>query len=299
MRNENDGCGYYRSKLNGLSWRARTRGWRTLFAALGGIFALTLIVNGSNAAPQGSAHFSHQPWDALLKQCVESIDGGDSTAADYQCFQSNHEQLKDYTTSLSSVSDEHFASWDKKAQLAFLINAYNAWTVELILSAWPELESIRDLGSLFRSPWKKEFIPLFDGVLSLDDIEHGMIREPGVYDDPRIHFAVNCASVGCPALRAEAYTGERLDAQLEEQTRAFLGDSSRNRLRDGRLEVSSIFKWYGDDFAKGWRGADSLGAFLARYASAMQLDTATTKALQQQRLKIDYLDYDWSLNDLP
>ena len=168
--------------------------------------------------------------------------------------------------------------------------------MELILTAWPELESIRDLGSLLRSPWKKSFIPLLGETVSLDDIEHGMIREAGVYDEPRIHFAVNCASIGCPALRREAYTADALEAQLEAQTQQFLGDRSRNRLRGDTLEVTSLFKWYRDDFEQGWRGADSVEAFLARYAAALELDEDDRKRLLAGDLDIEHLEYDWSLN---
>jgi hypothetical protein len=194
------------------------------------------------------------------------------------------------------VDRASFAAWSRQQQLAFLINAYNAFTVALILSQWPELESIRDLGSVFRSPWKKSFIDLLGETVSLDDIEHGMIREPGRYDDPRIHFAVNCASVGCPALRREAYRGERLEEQLEDQTHSFLADRSRNRLAAGELQVSSIFKWYGEDFRSGWRDLDTLEAFLAHYGSALGLDEARRRALRRGAIDIDFLDYDWRLN---
>ena len=92
-----------------------------------------------------------------------------------------------------------------------MINAYNAWTVEFILTKYPDLDSIKDLGSFFNSPWDKEFIPLLGKTVSLNDIEHGLIRGSDRYNDPRIHFAVNCASIGCPALREEAYTGDKLN----------------------------------------------------------------------------------------
>jgi hypothetical protein len=265
---------------------------RALFA----VCALALVATAGRAA--GDAP-SHAAWSSLLADCVQGIDGGASTAVDYGCFTDRRERLETYLASLSALDRGSFDALAREERLAFLINAYNAWTVELILRSWPGVASIRDLGTLFRSPWKRAFIPLFGDELSLDDIEHGMIREPGRYDEPRIHFAVNCASIGCPALRREAYEGARLEAQLADQTRRFLGDRSRNRLRDGRLEISPLFKWYADDFASGWRGADSVEGFLARYADVLGLDDTARRSLLAGDLPLRFLDYDWSLNDLP
>lgn len=153
--------------------------------------------------------------------------------------------------------------------------------------------------SLFQSPWKKRFIPLLGETRSLDDIEHGLIRGFGRYGEPRIHFAVNCASIGCPALRPEAYVGARLDDQLEDATRRFLADRTRNRFENGTLEVSSIFKWYRDDFEQGWRGTTSLGGFLARYGNDLGLPPQTTTRLAAGQLDIPFLDYNWALNRTP
>lgn len=241
----------------------------------------------------------HGPWTTLLKSCVSATRDGHSTAVDYGCFSAQRDALGDYLGALQAVDARAFGAWAGPRQLAFLINAYNAWTVELILTAWPDLESIRDLGGLFRSPWEKSFIPLLGETRTLDEIEHGMIREPGRFDEPRIHFAVNCASIGCPALRREAYREEALEEQLEDQTVRFLADPSRNRLRDGRLELSPLFKWYREDFERGWRGSSSLEGFLARYAAALGLGDARVEALRNENIPMRFLDYDWSLNDLP
>ncbi|EED32533.1 conserved hypothetical protein [gamma proteobacterium NOR5-3] len=243
--------------------------------------------------------FAHEDWNSLLKTCVVITPDHHSTAADYDCFAKHRTQLNAYLDTLSDVSEAALTSQAKDVQLAFLINAYNAWTVALILDNWPGLESIRDLGSILRSPWKKSFIPLFGDTLSLDDIEHGMIRQSGRFDDPRIHFAVNCASIGCPALRQEAYRGDIIDLQLEEQTQSFLKDPSRNRLRGDKLEVSSIFKWYRDDFEQGWRGIDSLQGFLSRYGESLNLTAKQTAALEDGGLDLVFLDYDWRLNHKP
>jgi len=201
-----------------------------------------------------------------------------------------------FLASVSAVTTAEFDRWERQAQLAFLINAYNAFTVELILTAYPDVASIKDLGTLLRSPWKKRFIPLLGETRSLDDIEHGLIRGSGRYAEPRIHFAVNCASIGCPALRTEAFAGDRLEAQLEDAANAFLSDRTRNRLDANTLRVSSIFKWYRSDFEKGWHGANSLAAFLALYRAQLGLDEGTAGRLKAGKIGIEFLDYDWRLN---
>lgn len=267
------------------------RALASLIGAASGALFLALSSMNVSAAPPG-----HENWTDLLQDCVIASDDGHSTAADYDCFSTREAELDAYLEQLSSIAKPDFESWEQQRRLAFLINAYNAWTVKLILSAWPELDSIRDLGSLFRSPWKQEFIPLLGEERSLDDIEHGMIREPGRYDDPRIHFAVNCASIGCPALRREAFTGAQLDVQLDEQTRQFLGDRSRNRFASGRLELSPLFKWYREDFEAGWRGHDTLASFLGRYSEALGANTEQSDRWANNPPAISFLDYDWNLN---
>lgn len=252
---------------------------------------ITLTVSSSAWA----AH-DHSSWDNLLKRNVVSIGGGASTAVSYGKFQKDRAQLKTYLNSLSSISQRQFNGWSKNDQLAFLINAYNAWTVELILTKYPDLKSIKDLGSIIRSPWKKSFIPLFGRTVSLDNIEHDIIRGSGKYNEPRIHFAVNCASIGCPALARSAYRGDTLSVQLNTATKAFLQDRSRNRLRGSELQVSSIFKWYRGDFGKGWRGAQNLNQFLAIYANALGLTKGQQAQLKQGKIKVSFLSYDWKLN---
>ncbi|MBE0440152.1 MAG: DUF547 domain-containing protein [Gammaproteobacteria bacterium] len=258
---------------------------------------LLLCISFMCAGVATAQAFDHQLWDDLLKRHVVVIDGGQITKADYAGFQGQRQDLKQYLDSVAMVSQTEFDNWSNDSQLAYLINVYNAWTVELILTKYPDLDSIKALGSVFRSPWKKTFIPLFGQEVSLDHIEHDLIRGSVRYNEPRIHFAVNCASIGCPALRNEAYTPELLDAQLEQQTQLFLQDKSRNRLDGNRLMVSEIFKWYRKDFEQGWRNTGSLTAFLALYGKALGLDSEQQTQLQQCEIAIDFLGYDWQLND--
>ena len=251
-------------------------------------------------AGSASAQFdpSHAAFTALLAKHVVLVEGGKTSQVRYADLQKDRSQLKAYLDSVTRVTEAEFKAWSKPQQLAFLINAYNGWTLELILTRYPDLKSIRDFGWLpFNNIWKKKWFSLLGKEYYLDGIEHELIRAPGVYDDPRIHFAVNCASIGCPMLREEAYVAERLDRQLEQQTTRFLADRSRNRVnKDGVLEVSNIFEWYKDDFSKGLQGIKSLEAFFGRHAALLTGNTEHRKLVQEGKASIRYLDYDWTLN---
>jgi len=259
------------------------------------LLATSLITSLSSQA-QSTTNNLHDSWNALLNKHVVAINHNHSTEVDYAAIKREHAQLKTYLDSLSAVTQNEFDAWEKPKQLAFLINAYNAWTVELILTKYPNLKSIKDLGSFFSSPWSKEFVPLLGKTRSLDDIEHGLIRGSGKYNDPRIHFAVNCASIGCPALREEAFTATELESQLQQQTVRFLSDTTRNFAQENTLNISSIFKWYGDDFEQGFNGANTLQQFLLQYSDALKLVPAQQKALRNNDMKVKFLDYSWDLN---
>ena len=263
----------------------------------------TLALPALPAAAQAVDH-SHAAWTALLKKHVVPLRGGQASQLRYAGMATDRPALKAYLASLSRASADSFAAWTKPQQMAFLINAYNAATVELILTKYPDLTSIKDLGNLLRNPWKPAWIALLGQTLSLDDIEHGRLRAKGRYDDPRIHFAVNCASIGCPMLREEAYVADRLDAQLDEQARRFLADRTRNRWdagngSKGKLLVSKIFDWYGDDFRQGHQGITSLPAFVARHADLLADAPADRARIRAgSGIDIGFLDYDWALNDV-
>jgi hypothetical protein len=242
---------------------------------------------------------SHAAWTALLKKHVVLLGGGKGSQVRYAGMARDRDALKAYLGSLSAVSRSAFDGFSKAQQQAFLMNAYNAFTVELILTKYPNLQSIRDLGSLLKKPWSIKNVPLLGDTVTLDNIEHDMLRKRGSYDDPRVHFAVNCASIGCPMLREEAFVADKLEAQLEEQTRRFMSDRSRNRFdaASGKLELSKIFDWYGDDFKQGHKGISSLAAFAARYADLLADAPADRDKLRGQQVAVAFLDYDWKLND--
>ncbi len=253
------------------------------------------------AMPAGAAPFDqqHTAWDKLLKAHVVVAADGRASRVDYAAFKVDHAALTAYLAELSAVGDSDYQGWTVPQRLAFLINAYNAFTIDLILTKYPDLKSIKDLGSLFGSPWGKVFFTLRGAEHSLDDIEHKMIRVPGAFNEPRIHFAVVCASIGCPMLRNEAYVADRLDAQLEDGLRRFLADRSRNRYdsASGTLKVSHLFGWYDADFTKGDHGFTSVAATLGRYADLLADDAAARNAIRAGNVPIEFLDYNWNLND--
>jgi hypothetical protein len=258
--------------------------------------SLILVVVLLFCSNQMLSALDHSAWDKLLRENVAVISAGQVTQVDYDGFLNQRSELQKYLASLSEIQKADFDDWDEGRQLAFLINAYNAWTIELVLTRYPNLRSIRQIGLLPISAWRKDIVELFDTKYSLNEIEHGMIRGEGNYNEPRIHFAVNCAAIGCPALRPEAFVGEKLEEQLDESTKLFLADKTRNYPDGGELYISSIFDWYGEDFEKGWEGINSVAQFLHLYSEELRLDEEMKEKLSKNQIKMHYLRYDWNLN---
>lgn len=240
------------------------------------------------AARAGAFDQTHAAWNALLSRHVAVMHGGEASRLSYAGMAADKARLDDYLDSLSAVKEAEFAGWSRAEQMAFLINAYNAFTVAKVLSRYPGLASIRDFGRVFGNPFRDEFFLLLGHRASLDWIEQENLRPR--YREPRVHFALNCASVGCPMLREEAYLAAKLDGQLASQEARFLADRSRNRVRDARLEVSRIFDWYGKDFAP-------LERYFAGRADALSALPAERDAIRAGRMPVSFLEYDWSLND--
>lgn len=230
--------------------------------------------------------FDHGAYDTLLKQYVN-----EQGLVDYQGLKAlGADQLDAYLQTLAAAHPAHL---EEKERLAFWINAYNAYTLELIVESYP-VESIKETaGGAFiphaSSPWKAAFATVGGTDYTLDEIEHEIIRVE--FDEPRIHFAVNCAAMSCPKLRREAYTGEQLDAQLEEQARTFVVESDENKIpaSEETIGLSKLFKWYGEDFGG---EAAAIQAYLAPY-----FDGEAKQKLEAGAYEITFLDYDWSLNE--
>jgi hypothetical protein len=281
------------------------RPWPIALPLLRGLVAVALA--GLTLHARAEFDHSHAAWTALLSRHVVVLDAGKASRVRYAGFARDRALLQRYLDALSKVPEAEFRSWTRERQMAFLINAYNAFTIEKILTRYPDLASIRDFGTVFGNPWKDRFFTLFGKPANLDQIEHGMLRARGVYDEPRVHFAVNCASIGCPMLREEAYVAERLDAQLEEQARRFLSDRTRNRYGEstGRLEVSKIFDWFKEDWQSGYRGIgggrkiESRRQYFARYAGLLADPPDSRAKIAAGQAGFTFLEYDWSLNAAP
>lgn len=253
-------------------------------------------MSGALLASSAAMAFDHSyaDYSALLARHVRWTAQGHASAVDYAGLKSEQHQLASVQGKLSSIGQREFDGWAHAQQMAFLINVYNFFTLQLVLTKYPDLASIKDLGSLFRSPWKIEFFELLGSRRYLDWIEHEQLRPR--YRDARVHFAVNCASIGCPALRPEAYVAERLEAQLDDQQRRFLGDRVRNRYNasDGSLSVSPIFKWFAADFEDAAGG--SVKQWLATHAVVLAEGARDRARISGGDFTLAHLDYDWSLN---
>lgn len=247
------------------------------------IFLILLVLLGctktkTSFSESGNA-IDHSSWTVLLQRHVRS-----NGLVDYKGFVSDKVGLDAYALLLSTNPPAQ--TWSDSDQIAYWINAYNAFTIKLIVDNYP-VESIKDLNPTIsiptlRSIWTKEWFQIGGEDFSLDKIEHKILRKE--FEEPRIHFAVNCASISCPVLRAEAYVGDKLDAQLTEQTKIFLADKSRNNISTLSVEVSKIFSWFGGDFKKD----QTLIQFLNKYS--------TTRIEEDAR--ISFMTYDWRLNDI-
>lgn len=215
-------------------------------------------------------------YASLLKEHVSK------SRVNYDGFKKDEPVLDDY---LALLGDIDVKSLSKNDLFAFYINAYNAFTIKLILTKYPKINSIKEVGSFFSNPWNKEFISLKGKTVSLDYIEHKILRPQ--FKDPRVHFAINCASRSCPQLRNEPFEGDTLENQLDDQARIFINDTKHNFIKDNTFYISKIFKWFKEDFS------DNPLMFIRRYASR---DLTLRLNTPGQEIKISYLDYDWSLN---
>ncbi len=224
-------------------------------------------------------------WDSLLKKYVRAKETGKTTQVLYTELKKNKKELEPVLAEFSTVNQKEFDSWDSKNQLAFLLNAYNLFTWKLMVDNWP-VKSIKDIGSVLKSPWKIEFYNLLGKKRSLDWLEHDVIRKN--YAEPRVHFALNCASIGCPPLRGEAYVASKLETQLEEQTKMFLSNPKENsfNVKTKKLELSEIFSWFKGDFTK---KSKSLPHWLSHYWPEVN---------PKENWDIKFKDYNWKANGI-
>ena len=222
-----------------------------------------VTVNGTSTPPK------HAIWDDVLQEYVD-IDGN----VNYLGIKNDVARLDDYLDLLAK--NPPATNWNKNEKLAYFINLYNAATVKLIVDHYP-VESIKDIPNR----WKKKWIKVGNTTTSLNDIEHEILRK---MDEPRIHFAINCASYSCPKLPNVAFTAESMEEQLSKAASDFVNDPTRNRFEGNTAQLSKIFQWYKGDFTE--------QSSLLEYINLYLDNSVATDA------PVTYLDYDWSLNDV-
>lgn len=250
-----------------------------LFFLVGG-FALVLTFQ-----LVGMAHaVDHSNYGTVLER---HVDGG---YFDYEEFMGNSDSrrlLNQYLASMARVNASEISEYEA---LAFWMNLYNAATIKLIEKHYP-VDSIREIGSWFSTPWEIDFVETYRGRLTLDQIEHEIIRPD--FQEPRIHYALVCAARSCPPLRDQPYDGERLDQQLNDQAEQFLrSEMNRFSMKNGTLQIklSSIFSWYGEDWGSEEKLVQSLQSYLPeRYE----------QPINKGNYSVEYLSYDWELNQAP
>jgi Protein of unknown function, DUF547 len=232
-----------------------------------------------------------EDYAEVLKEYVDS-----SGRVDYERLKNNRQKLDKFNAAIGSVSSATYESWTDEEKIAFLINAYNSLTLEAIIDNYPT-KSIRDIPGV----WDRKKFKVVGQEMTLNDIEHEILRKK--FNEPRIHMALVCASIGCPKLKTEPYTGEKLNAQLDEQTRVFLAIPDNFRIdRDSkRVYVSSILKWFGEDFEKSYGKKANFANLNGKETAfinfiSQYLSPAEREYLTQGGYRVSYLDYDWSLN---
>ncbi len=246
-------------------------------------FLLILLILFSCQSPvvgmAGSTPPSHQLWNELLKSNVKP-DG----QVDYKGFIREKPKLEKYLKLLSENAPDR-KTWSKNEQLAYWINVYNAFTVKLIVDFYPT-KSIRDLGPRIKIPlikdvWHYKFFKIAGVEMSLDEVEHSILRKE--FEEPRIHFAINCASVSCPPLLNEAFVVANLENQLTRMATTFINDPTRNKISSQSAQLSPIFSWFKGDFTK----KGTLIEFLNRYA----------KVKLSPNARVTFMEYNWNLNE--
>jgi hypothetical protein len=220
----------------------------------------------------------HQDFNDLLQRYVVG------EKFDYDALFNNRQDLQKLYNYIDMLEQQNPDNWLEAEALAYWINLYNAATIELVLKNYP-VKSIKDIGFLFSSPWKRKIVKVNGKDLSLDDIENKIIRKK--FKDARIHFALNCASLGCPPISNSAFNSSELDRQLDAACKRALRSANWVKITEDKILVTKVFDWYKDDFID---YAGSVREFIARYRPEDR-----EKILDKNR-KLEYFDYDWSLN---
>ncbi len=245
------------------------------------IILATFFACLSAVIPAQAIDHSHAGLDGVLGKYVKP------SGVNYAGLKSDLTPLNSYLDAIAAVTESEFKQFNQDQQMALLINLYNAATLKFVADHYP-VKSIKDISVSSGGPWKQPVVRLFGKSKTLDYLENEVLRPN--YQDPRVHFAINCASIGCPILRNDAFQASKLAAQMDEQTRIFLKDPTKNRLdaKNKTLYLSSIFDWFKADFVS---KSGSVEKFIAPF-----VDADDRAVIEKGGLKIKNTEYSWSLN---
>ena len=270
-------------------------------------FIFSLETNSSGAENSGKFDQSHSIYDSLLKKYVHNA------RVDYKDFISSSEEFNTYLKQLGSVSEKNYASWTREQKLAFWINAYNAFTIKAVIEHYPierniSLASIiypkHSIGQI-NGVWDKLRFQAVGKMVTLNEIEHEILRKE--FKETRIHFAIVCASLGCPDLRSEAYKADAIDNQLENAGGVFVNNPEKGvkiNAADKTVKLSKIFNWFGGDFIEKYESTEPFKDRSPKERAVLNFvrkhlkSEEERKFLEGNNFEISYLDYDWSLNEL-
>lgn len=266
-----------------------------ILASCGGLNNLTntdeQIQETQELTTASAKPFNYQNYNSILKDYVNS-----QGLVDYEKLKEHRQQLDEFNYTIGTVSPTTYNYWTDSGKIAFLINAYNSLTLESIIDNYPT-KSIRNIIGV----WKIRKFDVARKKITLDHIEHQILRKE--FNQPGIHVALVCAAISCPPLRQEAYTSRQLEEQLDDQAKKFLGNSQGLRIDDQNktIYLSSIFKWFGQDFEKNYgqteniEGLNKTETAIVNYARKY-VNSNAQKFLEEGGYKVKYSGYDWSLN---
>jgi hypothetical protein len=269
--------------------------------------SFTIISYGLEEVKTDSFDHSYATYNSLLNRYVKNA------RVNYEGFINSRAEFETFLRALGSVDEDVFESWTEEQRLAFWINAYNAFTIKAIIDHYPIKRSFTLVG-IFYAPsdsilqikgvWTKLQFKALGNMVTLDEIEHQILRKK--FNEPRIHMAINCASISCPDLRNEAYTPEKLEEQLADASINFINNPDKGvyvNEQNGKVKLSKIFKWFGDDFINNYGSKKLFNNYSLKENAVLNFTSEYIESeevkeyLMNNKLKIGYLGYDWHLNE--
>ena len=274
-----------------------------LLALLQVLAVWAMITSQAFGVEPNNASLDYTNYATVLKSYVD-----DSGMVNYKELKANPKELDAFVTAMSQLNPDCFAKWSEKEKIAFWLNAYNSLTLKVIIDNYPikssffkskvyPKNSIRQISGV----WDKKKFNVMGQKLTIGHIEHEILRKD--FNEPRIHVAMVCAAMGCPPLRNEPYLAEKLDLQLDDQSREFLSDPKKFKVANNTIYLSPILKWFVEDFLKTYGDDDSFAGYKGQQAAVLRFIAKYLREDEKgllkdkERQKIKYLKYDWSLNE--